>query len=57
MQPKLPFFAQFLENQLTDNATNCIQGGQRPQITLKWPSDNDESALRGRLRQRCRHAP
>lgn len=59
MKTQSPFFARFLEHQLSERDANTIHGGrQAPSLTLKWPSDNDEADLRRRLRtQRCQHAP
>lgn len=44
---KKPFFANFLENQLTQDESNTVQGGiTNPKFdsdnTLKYPSDSDE---------------
>ena len=44
---KKPFFANFLENQLTENESNAIQGGVScanvdGDFTRKYPSDSDE---------------
>jgi len=59
MKTQSPFFARFLEHQLTEPQANKIQAGQQaPTLTLKWPSDNDEAALRTRrATQRRQHAP
>ena len=37
-----PFFAQFLENQLSQDELDGTQGG-KPFVTHKYPSDNDEN--------------
>lgn len=56
---KKPFFANFLENELTKEASNEVQGGVTSRIrdvettkpifdtvqTMKYPSDNDESGI------------
>jgi len=56
-----PFFQKYLETQLTRPQQDQTRGGlQGPQITLKWPSDNDEANtdLRRRLQtERRRTVP
>lgn len=49
---KKPFFANFLENQISKEETNSIQGGATSPLrdnvqTMKYPSDSDadESAI------------
>ena len=39
--PTKPFFIRFLEKQALQNVTG---GGDVPKHTLKFPSDNDETA-------------
>ena len=44
---KKPFFANFLENQLSNEETNIVQGGVTNQLsdnvqTMKYPSDSEE---------------
>ena len=38
---KKPFFAKFLENQIKKDKLKETKGG-RPDVTSKYPSDNDE---------------
>lgn len=40
---KTPFFARFLENQLSEEESGKVVGAIRPpSMTMKAPSDNDE---------------
>lgn len=38
---KKPFFAKFLENQVSEDAASAVQGGGN--TTLKYPSDSEDS--------------
>lgn len=43
---KKPFFARFLENQLSQEEENNVKGAisiPRPKVTMKAPSDDDEN--------------
>lgn len=41
---KKPFFARFLENQLSNEEEKNVKGAARPPfVTLKAPSDDDEN--------------
>jgi hypothetical protein len=49
-ETKKPFFAKFLENQVTSEESSALNGGDgftKPvkdvAVTLKYPSDNDEA--------------
>ncbi|NHN27925.1 microviridin/marinostatin family tricyclic proteinase inhibitor [Flavobacterium jejuense] len=51
---KKPFFANFLENQLTKEGSNEVQGGVTSRTediyqTLKYPSDSDEDTTKPAL--------
>ncbi len=43
---KKPFFANFLENQVTEKEIEQVKGGlipgEFPIVTMKYPSDDDE---------------
>lgn len=45
-QQNVPFFARFLETQTPQVRTGvkagAADGGTRPRVTLKYPSDDDE---------------
>ncbi|MFA8435802.1 MAG: microviridin/marinostatin family tricyclic proteinase inhibitor [Marinifilaceae bacterium] len=41
---KKPFFAKFLENQISEKENDQTKGGQLiPEQTMKFPSDGDEN--------------
>lgn len=40
---KKPFFAKFLENQMSEEASASVQGGTNTPVTMKYPSDNEDS--------------
>jgi len=47
MSKKKPFFANFLENQLSNQETTALQGGATSTLsdsaqTLKYPSDSED---------------
>lgn len=40
---KKPFFAKFLENQVSEESASVVQGGGGENVTMKYPSDSEDS--------------